>query len=246
MSTTGSSSTTVSGSRARSRSCRTTASPSRATSWTSSASTGTTCMPSTRASKTRSCSRTRPRRRDAFASRATRSWSSPTKDDLRAIIPGRQTEWNYWSGKLSFGATVRRGNVDQTDISASFRVQRRDPGSRLNIDYNGAYSTVDSEKTADNHRGVINYDLFLTRRLYFRPVWLIAYRDTFQNIDIRLTPAIGAGYELLDRDGITWEVGGGVGWEFVRFADPLPDGEESEDSAAVLLSSSLEWEATPK
>ena len=164
----------------------------------------------------------------------------------RAIIPGEQTEWNYWSGKLSFGATIRRGNVDQTDVSASARIQRRDPGSRLQITYNGAYSTVEGDKTADNHRGVINYDLFLTRRFYFRPASLTAYRDVFQNIDLRLTPAIGAGYELINRDGITWEVGGGVGWEFTTFADPLPDGQDTEDSAALLFNTSLDWEATPK
>ena len=80
-----------------------------------------------------------------------------SRGELRSIIPGRQTVWNHWSGKLSLGATVRRGNVDQTDVSAFFRIQRRSPATRLRLDYKGVYGEVDKEKTANNHLALLTF-----------------------------------------------------------------------------------------
>ncbi|MCP5517177.1 MAG: DUF481 domain-containing protein [Verrucomicrobiales bacterium] len=165
---------------------------------------------------------------------------------LRTIIPGRRTEWNYWSGKLSLGATVRRGNVNQTDISGFFRIQRRSPATRLRLDYNGVYGEVDRAATANNHRALLIADVYLTPQLYLRPLSFELYRDKFQNIDHRLTPAAGVGYYVLDRSGLEWSVFGGAGYQYTTFWEVMPGEDAHEGTAAVIGGSEFEWEATSK
>ncbi|MFG0285124.1 MAG: DUF481 domain-containing protein, partial [Phycisphaerales bacterium JB039] len=142
------------------------------------------------------------------------------RSELRSMIPGRQKELNFWSVKLSLGTTFRSGNVDQTDIAGFLRIQRRDLDSRLNINYDGNYSTVDGAETANDHRGLANYSIFLTERFFVTPARLEAFRDPFQNIEYRLTPGFGAGYDIIDTGDLEWTIGAGAGWQFTRYQDP--------------------------
>ena len=167
-----------------------------------------------------------------------------SRSEVRSLIPGRQREINYWSGKLSLGTTIRQGNVDQTDISGQVHIERRDPGTRLALDYTGAYGTVDGERTVNSHRGTASYDIYVTDRFYVRPFGFEAYRDEFQNIDYRLTPSAGAGYDLIDTGDLDWAIGAGAGWQFTRFEDPAPGQPKDRDSFALLANTRVDWEAT--
>ncbi len=168
------------------------------------------------------------------------------REEIRSIIPGRPTELNFGSGKIGLGASIRRGNVDQTDLSATLRLQRRTPGTRLGIGYDGAYSLLEGQRTTNVHLAGASYDVYLTERLYLRAAQLTYFRDEFQNVDYRITPAAGFGYDVIDRSGLDWSVGAMGGWEFERFIEVPPGAEKETDSASVLAFSDLEWEATPK
>jgi hypothetical protein len=168
------------------------------------------------------------------------------RDELRAIIPGEMTELNFWSGKLSFGGTIRRGNVNQADISLFARAQRRSPGLRLIMEYNGAYGTVDSVKTANNHRFLLTNDVFLTTRFFLRLPSFEAYKDEFQNIEYRLTPGLLAGYDIIDRPTLEWTMSGGAGYQLTKFFSPPAGAPTSENQAVLLFSTRADWEATPK
>ena len=41
-----------------------------------------------------------------------------------AIVPGELTESNFWSGKISLGATIRSGNTDSTDANTYLNFKR--------------------------------------------------------------------------------------------------------------------------
>jgi len=164
--------------------------------------------------------------------------------DLRSIIPGKQTEWNYWSGKLTLGTTFRRGNVNQTDISAFFRLQRRTPAARSRLDYNGVYGEVEGEETANNNRALLTHDIYLTRRLYARALSFEVYNDKFQNIAYRLTPGAGLGYDIIDRSGLEWSVNAGAGYQYTAYRDVAPGDPRSTGTAAFLAGTELDWEAT--
>ncbi len=168
------------------------------------------------------------------------------RDELRGIIPGEQTEANYWSGGLSAGLTLRSGNVDQVDATWSLSLERRDALSRLTLDYDGAYSEVDGDRTADNHRGLVNYDSYLTERLFLRPIRVEYYRDEFQNIDHRLTPGAGAGYDVINEGDWDWTVFGGAGWQFTEFVEAPPGEPSSEDFVVATAGTRVEWEVNAK
>jgi len=168
------------------------------------------------------------------------------RDEVRAIIPGRQVEENYWSGSLSAGLSYRSGNVDQVDATWSLSLERRDALSRLSLDYDGAYSEVDGDRTADNHRALANYDSYVTDRLFLRPIRVEYYRDEFQNIDHRITPGAGAGYDLIDEGDWDWTVFGGAGWQFSEFVEAPPGESSSEDFVVATAGTRVEWEVNAK
>ena len=168
------------------------------------------------------------------------------RDTLRAIIPGTMTELNFWSGKLSVGGTFRQGNVNQTDLSLFFRAQRRTPTMRLLMEYNGAYGTVEGMRTSNNHRFILNNDVFLTREFFLRLPTFEYFKDEFQNIDYRLTPGLLVGYDIIDRDGLEWTMSGGGGYQVTKFFEPLAGLPDSEDNGVMLFATAVTWEATEK
>ncbi|MEO1128195.1 MAG: DUF481 domain-containing protein [Planctomycetota bacterium] len=171
-----------------------------------------------------------------------------TRDQVRSVIPGGLTEWDFWSGRIGLGATVRRGNVDQTDLTANVFIERRDPSTRLTLQYDGAYSVVQQDRTTNNHRASLAYDIYAGKwasdRLYFRPIQVVYFRDEFQNIDYRITPSFGLGYDIIDESRLEWSVTGAFGWEFERFIEAPPGGAIEEDDPALIAGTKLDWEAT--
>ena len=168
------------------------------------------------------------------------------RSEIRSIVPGRLTWRNLWSGKITFGLTLRRGNVDQDDVTASVRLQRRDATSRFTFQYDGAVSIVDDNEVANNHRAVARYAVYLTERLYVQPLGVEAFRDRFANIEYRLTPSAGFGYDLVETSDVDWSVFAGFGWQFTEFDEASAGESRREDTGAVILGTSLEWEATKK
>lgn len=167
------------------------------------------------------------------------------RSELRAVVPGEPTEWNYWSGKLSLGLTLRRGNTNQSDLSILGTLRREVVWSRLRLDYNGTISSLDDVETANSHRANGKFDLYLTRRFFVTPLAVEYFRDPFQNIHIRLTPSAGFGYTVFDRDDLEWELETGAGYQYTKFSsvpqdDPFAPRETS--NAALRASTYLDAE----
>jgi len=166
------------------------------------------------------------------------------RGELRTIIPGEQTEWSYWSGKLSLGLTVRSGNVNQRDLSNFAYIQRRTPNLRSRLEYAGSISSTMGEQTANNHRALFRNDRYLTSRTYLRIPSFEWYRDKFQNIDYRLTPSAGLGLDIVDTGTIEWSVGSGAGYQYTRFDHVPPGLDRSDGTFAALAGTFFTWEAT--
>lgn len=168
------------------------------------------------------------------------------RGEVRSIVTGRRARGAFWSGKLSFGTDFVRGNVDETDVSTYARVTRRTIDTRLSLELTGAFSEVDGTTTADNQRLLGRYDVFQTDRLFYRVPELELYRDQFQNIDLRATPTVSAGYTLADTDDVEWSVTGGVGYRYTRFRE-VQAGASKEDSQFVFIfGTEYAWEATSR
>ena len=156
------------------------------------------------------------------------------RSQLISITPGASAESDNWSGKISLGLNYTRGNTDQTDKIGSLLIRRRTPGNRLLINYMGQESDVNNFQTVNNHRLNLLYDVYPERGFFWRPLYLEYYHDPFQNIDHRATISIGAGYHLLDKPGITWNVSGGPAYQATRY-DSVQDGEEDQADTPALV-----------
>ena len=168
------------------------------------------------------------------------------RDELLSIIPGTPSELNYWSGKLSLGSTVRRGNTNQTDGNGDLRILRRSPDSRIELKFNGAYTRVSDVETSSYQRLDGKWDIFLSREFYVTPLFFEGFRDPFQNVELRFTPGAGAGYHLADRGGLTWDVDGGLGYQLLRYDSVEPGESKEQTSAAVMFGTTLDTDLTKR
>jgi len=153
------------------------------------------------------------------------------RGEIEAILEGTQRERNYWSFGVGFGFTGRAGNTESVDLSASAYIKRETTRTRWNTEYLGAFASVSGDTNTNNHRVNSQFDYFLTPRLYLIPMRFDFYNDEFQNIDYRITPAAGLGYEVFQRKSITWDVIAAFGYQYTQFIDP----DDTEGTFVTVL-----------
>ena len=166
------------------------------------------------------------------------------RSQIMTIIAGQQTEANYWSSKISLGANLRSGNTDQVDYSAIANAHRRTTESRYNLDYIGNYSKTDGDNTINNHRINTNFDWYLSKQFYLRPIFAEIYIDPFLNYEYKATLGFGIGYDIVDSSKTNWSVSGGPAYTYTKFDDVFADQNESETSAALVVETVFDTEIT--
>ena len=161
-----------------------------------------------------------------------------------SITAGAPKERNYWSGKIGAGLNLRTGNTEQTEYNANANFKRRTPKNRINFDYLGNFSESDDTTIADNQRGSVGWNRFISRRFYISPVYGEYYRDPFQNIASRWTLGAGVGYLIVDNSKVEWSVDAGLAYQQTSFDDVLDGDPTSADTAAFLAGTSYANEIT--
>jgi putative salt-induced outer membrane protein YdiY len=156
--------------------------------------------------------------------------------DIVSIVHGAPRESNYWSGKFSLGLNISQGNTDRQDLNLMLNVKRRTADSRFLTDYLGYYSESDGTRTDDNHRLTSTFDIFQTRRFFWRPLAAVYFRDPFQNISSQITLGAGAGYQLIDTPKTEWSIAAGPGFKYTKFEDVEP-GEADTESTGIVWAS---------
>jgi putative salt-induced outer membrane protein YdiY len=131
------------------------------------------------------------------------------RNQVVSLGPTSEKEKNLWSVKISLSADIRSGNKDESDYAARINLKRRTDKTRLRLDYLGRISEVNDEKTADDHRINEKFDVYLTRKFFWTPVFSEYYRDTFQNINSQITIGAGLGYTLVDTKKVEWDISAG-------------------------------------
>ncbi|HEM46399.1 MAG TPA: DUF481 domain-containing protein, partial [Alphaproteobacteria bacterium] len=143
-----------------------------------------------------------------------------TRDEIVGMVPGLPREANYWRGKISLGLSLQRGNTNTVELTGLGDVTRETALTRANAKYNGTISSVGAVTTANNHRVTGQGDIFVTRRFYVTVVYLEYFTDEFQNVDLRLTPAVGIGYDLVERSRLEATVTLATGAQYTRNVTP--------------------------
>jgi putative salt-induced outer membrane protein YdiY len=166
--------------------------------------------------------------------------------ELFRMVPGRPSEANYWSGRLSAGLSTRSGNSDQLSLSTSTAVRRRTARSRLDLTYDSVLNEVEGSRTTDNQRFTGKQDRFLSPRFYVTPIALELYRDPFQNIELRATPYAGLGYAVVSGKKLEWELLGGLGYRWTRFDSVAPGEDDTRDEATAILGTTVDLDLTSR
>ena len=110
--------------------------------------------------------------------------------------------------------------------------------------YESAYSEVESDEITNNQRLVSYFAYFVTTRTSLAAPIVELYRDRVRNVDLRTTIAAGAGYDLIDRPRIEWNVLGGPAYQRTEFTAVEQDEPSSVEDAALLFRTTFELDIT--
>lgn len=163
---------------------------------------------------------------------------------LRSIIPGGRKEIDFWTVKANAGGSIRSGNVEQSDFTVGLSVQRRTPATRLRFNYDGNQSNVLGTETANSARVTSSFDYYMTPRLFLKIPSIEYTRDRFQNLEHRITPGLGLGYDVIHQGAVEWDLTSGLGYQYTEFSSVGPGEPRTEETATVFLGSVIDWEAT--
>jgi putative salt-induced outer membrane protein len=130
------------------------------------------------------------------------------------------------------------GNSDTKSYNLDFAL-KHDPGKKGIFKADGFYlrADADGEATVDRMGLGARYEYALRRggRLFsFGEVRFL--RDVFKDVDRLITPTIGLGYRLVDRDNLKFAVDGGVGLAFEKLSDL-----DGTTDGAVSAGESFSW-----
>ena len=166
------------------------------------------------------------------------------RSNLVSIASGTESELDYWSAKITLSLDVMQGNVDQLNYSTYVDAKRRTALSRFYIDYRGIYSTTSGVVTGNSQRAGSYYDIFSTRRFFWRPVMADYFRDTFANIEHRGSIGAGLGYTIIDTPKTEWLVSPGIAYQGTRYVSVEPGEDGTVSTPAFIFSTEYDTEIT--
>ena len=168
------------------------------------------------------------------------------RNQLVSIAYGEPKEIGYWSAKISLGLDVREGNSDQINYSASADAKRRTSESRFSIDYLGIFNKTEGIETANSQRISSYYDIFKTKKYYWRPVFGEYFRDRFSNIQNRVTVGTGIGYHIINTPKTKWDVTPGVAYQYTQNVSVEAGQDTDQSTPALVVGTDYEIKFTKK
>lgn len=128
-------------------------------------------------------------------------------------------EASPWTGSVSFGLTLTRGNSETTTLAGSVDAERAVGKNRWTAGawYNGSSqedpATGTDSTTAKNYGAKLQYDRFVSEKMYLLAN-AKAERDEIALLQLRATGGLGVGYQFHDTE--TFDLNGEVGLNYVH------------------------------
>ena len=123
--------------------------------------------------------------------------------------------------RISVGATRNSGNTDSQDFYGQLDFIARTAMNRFSVGGNYQRSEENNVKTADNAMAYIKYDHFLTEKWYLYAN-ATGQQDEFQDLNLRATLGVGAGYQFFETERTNLALEGGLSYVNEDF-DTAPD-----------------------
>lgn len=128
-----------------------------------------------------------------------------------------------WKGIVTVGATLVRGNTESTTASVGGEAARRTDNDRITVGAGYVYAkqrdnaTGNDSTITDNWFAKGQYDRFLSKRNYL--YGNMRYEvDRVADLDMRLTPGVGFGYQWIERADLSFTTEGGGSWVYEKYA----------------------------
>ena len=127
-----------------------------------------------------------------------------------------------WTGSIVAGALITRGNSDTDNVNISIDAVRRREDDRMTASAGYLYGRQENPGTGDDSTTVDNwfllgkYDYFLNEKLYLYGLGRIE-RDRIADLDLRVSPSVGVGYQWIERPDFNFSTEAGLGWVYEDF-----------------------------
>ena len=117
--------------------------------------------------------------------------------NVKAINPPEKKAVTY-TGSIGLGLSVNRGNTNTRNFAVIGLFVARSERQRLT--FRGAYNYSADEEgmTAQNGMASLDYNFFITKRLYVFVNGLVEH-DKFQNLELRTAVGAGPGFQFIDK-----------------------------------------------
>tara|TARA_B110000116_G_C16796329_1_gene566977 strand:+ start:368 stop:1444 length:1077 start_codon:yes stop_codon:yes gene_type:complete len=153
---------------------------------------------------------------------------------IMSMAAGGLKESNYWSAKIVLGGNFARGNSPENILDSNIDVKRRTNENQFQFNYAANLRQINDVETENSHRISSSYDVFITQKLFWRPIYGGYYRDKIQNVSNRVTMGMGFGYHLINNSKTTWNVAAGPGYQYTRFVS-VSDGENNPEGSGLFM-----------
>jgi putative salt-induced outer membrane protein len=160
-------------------------------------------------------------------------------ETAQKIKLAQQRYYQGWKGEGEVGATLSTGNTNTTDVAVGLHLIK--DGIRWRHKFN---ATAESQRTqgvagTDKYLGAyeINFKLKPVVYLFGLVQW---ERDRFAGIGSRATQAFGAGYSVVKKPNLTWDITAGPAFRETHY---VSDGRDAVAEAG--LGTHVIWNLSP-
>lgn len=160
-----------------------------------------------------------------------RAQEDPTAGESGVAAAGEEG----WRGSADLGFTLTEGNSETTTVSLAALAVWRHDRSRWTADASFLRATDDGEETANRGDAAVRYDWFPSARFFLFGRGAVSFNDP-AGLDLRLAPAAGAGYQVVESERHELTVRGGGSW----IRDEFTDGS-SDQALHVLIAQAYHW-----
>ena len=166
---------------------------------------------------------------------------------ITAINPPEKKPVKY-TANFNLGTKISSGNTDDAQVNILGGFVARSERLRLILDARYFYAEEDDSVTDRNAFGTLDFNFFMTERLYaFLAV--LMQQDTFDDLELRTAVTAGPGYQFLEKGDIAnpyfsqMTLQGDLGAGFINEDRKI---DEDENHGVLRESIRWEWEVIPK
>jgi putative salt-induced outer membrane protein YdiY len=128
-----------------------------------------------------------------------------------------------WTGAIVAGGLITRGNSNTENLNVSVEASRRGDKDRISGNAGYIYSRQEDpsgggkQTTADNWFAAGKYDYFFSEKVYGFGAMRVEH-DTIADLDVRLTPSAGVGYQWVETPGFNFATEAGLAWVYEEYS----------------------------